>query len=361
MAKRYFADYFPVPRFLEMSSIGVDIREDAIRFVEIKHKKGRRYLGRFGVQPLPRGAIEGGEIKDKETLRGLLRLLHVKHGFKFVHVSLPEEKGYIFKTEVPAEGQGSIRDFLELRLEENVPLGARELEFDFSVIKRDTFGSEHLDVAVSAMPTSVIGNYLTVLYDAGFSPLTLQPESSAVARSVIRHGDLGTFLLLNMSEVETVVSIASEGVVRFSSVIEVGGDSIVEAIAKHFKTDFLEALKIKKEKGFTRSKENVELIFSLTGTVETVKNEIARIVSYWQTHRDTAGEPGKKISHILLCGKNAALVGFDEYLSLSLKMRVEEANVWTNVFSFEDYIPPVHFLDSLDFAAAVGLALTEYS
>jgi hypothetical protein len=59
----------------------------------------------------------------------------------------------------------------------------------------------------------------------------------------------------------------------------------------------------------------------------------------------------------VLCGRDAGLVGFEEYLSFPLKIPVEVANVWQNVFSYNDYVPPISFLDSLDYASAVGLAL----
>jgi len=40
-----------------------------------------------------------------------------------------------------------------------------------------------------------------------------------------------------------------------------------------------------------------------------------------------------------------------------LQSKVEVGNVWRNTFSFEEYIPPILFDESLDYAAAVGLAL----
>ncbi len=92
-------------------------------------------------------------------------------------------------------------------------------------------------------------------------------------------------------------------------------------------------------------------------TVSVVKDEIKKLIFYWQTHRDQNNEPGKKIDSIILCGKNAGIIGFDEYLSLTTKTRVILANVWSNTFSFDDYIPPIQFRDSLNFAAVAGLAL----
>jgi hypothetical protein len=38
-------------------------------------------------------------------------------------------------------------------------------------------------------------------------------------------------------------------------------------------------------------------------------------------------------------------------------MPVELANVWVNVLSFDNEIPPIEYLDSLNYATVVGLAL----
>ena len=63
------------------------------------------------------------------------------------------------------------------------------------------------------------------------------------------------------------------------------------------------------------------------------------------------------IKEIILCGGDANLAGLTEYLTLTLKIPVKLANVWLNVFSFEEYVPEIEFNKSLKFATAVGLAL----
>jgi hypothetical protein len=47
----------------------------------------------------------------------------------------------------------------------------------------------------------------------------------------------------------------------------------------------------------------------------------------------------------------------DEYVYGITGIRTEVADVWQNVFSFDDYIPPINKTDSLDFVVAIGLAI----
>lgn len=353
-----FSKLFPIPKFLAMPTVGLDISEDCIRFLEFKDTSKGKIISRFAERALPRGVIVGGDIIEREVLKGILRHVRNEFNLKYVHVALPEEKIYLFKTEVPDAGGKSIREFLELRLEENVPLSAREASFDYMVIKRETKGSAHIDISVSAVSSKFVGSYINVLYGSGLVPITLQTEAQAIGHAIIHEGDMKTYLIVNFGETKTGLYIMSEGTVRFSSILQIGGEAFTQAIGKYFMVDMAKAEEIKKEKAFTRNRENMEFFYSLMNTVSVVKDEIKKLIFYWQTHRDQNNEPGKKIDSIILCGKNSSIIGFDEYLSLSTRTRVHLANVWTSAFSFDDYIPPVHFNDSLNLATVVGLALT---
>ena len=149
----------------------------------------------------------------------------------------------------------------------------------------------------------------------------------------------------------------SDEVVHFTSTVAIGGRHITEAIAKYLSVSVAEAAAIKQEHAAFKNRKNMDLFFSLMNAVSALKDELNKLSVYWSTHKDQAGEQERKITKIVLCGRDAGLSGFADYLSLSLQSRVEVANVWQNAFSLDEYIPPLPFDESLDYAAAVGLAL----
>ena len=136
-----------------------------------------------------------------------------------------------------------------------------------------------------------------------------------------------------------------------------GGAKITDAIAKYLGVSGKEAEEIKREHAALKDPKNMDLFFSIMNAVAALKDEVNKLSSYWHTHKDATGEMGKQIERIILSGRDAGFSGFDDYLSLSLGIPVEVGNVWHNTFSFHDHIPPILFEDSLDYAAAVGLAL----
>ena len=337
--------------------MGLALTERSVHVVEFIKKGQNLELGRFGVRQIPVGAIKEGYVNDKKTVVEILRSLQEEFRMEFVSATLPEEKAYLFKTELPKAAEGNLREAIELRLEENVPIAATDAIFDYAVIPGPS-DRDHVDVSVSALPSKGVDTYLDIIRAAGLKPVSFGVEAATLSRALVPRGNLGTFMTVNIGESRTDLSIISHGVVQFSITIPIGGDALTDGLKKRFSVSDEEAKKIKEERGFVKSRENMELFFSLMNTVSAIRDEINKLFIYWQTHRNPPGS-GRSIEKIILCGRDANLAGFDEYLSLTMKIPVEVGNVWQNAFSYDDCIPSIPFLDSFDYATAIGLALPE--
>ena len=356
--KKKFSIFNP-PRYLKMSAAGLDISDQAIRFMKFSENKNGLIPKLFGEEKLPQGIIVSGEIIKKDELIKILSSLKQKYSLNFVKVSLPEEKAYFFKTEIPKVENGEIRQSIEFRLEENVPVKVDEALFDYSVITEDHMRNDHLDVIVSVVPKQLAESYAEVLEKSGLTAVSFEVESKAIARSAIKDGSGGSVMIINIRDRVTVVTLVRGGTVRFTSAFAIGGNLITEALQKNFSVSFSEAEKIKNEKLYSENKESIAIFFSLANIVSVIKDEIGKFYTYWLAKNDSSGESGGKISKIILCGKDAAIVGLKEYLSQNLKIEVETAQVWTNVLSLNDRLPEINFLESLNFAVAIGLAIPQ--
>ena len=353
-----FLDFFPVPAFLEMRPIGLAISERAVHVVEFIRSHNGLTLGRFGIKELPTGAIKEGYVNDKLAVTEVLRSLQKDLSIEFVNASLPEEKAYLFKTELPKSGISDLRQAIEFRLEENAPISVSEAIFDYVVLPGSS-DADHIDVGVSVLPSKVVETYLEIIKSAGLKPVSFSVGAAAVSRAVVPKGNLGAFLVANVGGASTSLSIMSRGVVKFNLTIQTGGDALVSALEKHFSVDTASALKIKNERGFVKNKDNSELFFSLMNVFSSIKDEINKLLIYWQTHHNPSDVSSKKIEKVILCGRDSGLIGFDEYLSTGVKIPVEIANVWRNAFSYDTHVPAIPFLNSLDYAGAIGLALPQ--
>ena len=354
---KFFLRFFPPPNFLATPSFGLDISDESLKFAELVMTKDGIRIGRYGERKIPAGIIESGKIKNLIKLKEVLVSLQKEEEVKFVRVSLPEEQVYLFTLRLEKSGLKSVREGIELALEEHVPISAQDAIFDYDLIRED---AQSLDVQVAAIPKNVIENYLLVFKDSSVSVQSLELEAQAISRAVIKKGDLETYMIVDFGQTRTGIFIISRGVVVFTSTLDIGGASLSSMIQKNFKISFEEADKMKQQYGLQRNVENKEIFAVLLNSVSVLRDEIAKHFLYWHTHKDEEGKERPSIKKIILCGGDANLIGLPEYLAVSTKSKVEMADVWINISETGKSVPEISFHQSLAFAAALGLALGDF-
>jgi type IV pilus assembly protein PilM len=349
-SRKLFTDHIPPPKFLEMPTIGLDISDEMVRFAELKRKGGRYELGKFGQRAIPADVIEAGYIKDKETLIKILVEIRKEENLHFVVASLPEDKSYLFKTELPLIPEKDIRGALQFKIEENVPIALTDAVFDFAITSTPKPGVTTMEVTVTVLHTKVVTSYLEVLHGAGLVPLRLLTESQAIARVVVPPGDIDTYIIAALRETKTTLLIVSNGAIHYTSTVPMGSDQIAEALKKEFSIDDAEVEKIRVGKVI---KDKNELLISLANNAALVRDEIQKLIAYWEGHAS-----GKRINHIVLSGSDT-LLGLDAYLSRTFTLPIVIADAWKNITSLNDYLPPLTHRESLDYIPALGLAMPQ--
>jgi len=349
--------FFPTPHFLSAPSFGLDISDESIKFVELFSTRHGLRLGRHGERKIPSGIIELGKIKDSKRMESILLSLRKEEGLKSVRISLLEEQIYLFRLRLEKLGLTNVREGIEFSIEEHIPIPAQDAIFDYDLVHEDEKG---LDLQVAAITTNTIENYLSVFKNSQISVQSVELEAQAIARAVIKKGDLETYMIVDFGEKRTGIFIISQGIVMFTSTLELGGSMLNEVIKKNFKVDEEEAERMKREYGLERNAPNKELFSVLLNSVSMLRDEVAKHFLYWHTHKGEEGKNNPLIKKIIFCGGDSNLNGLSEYFSVSMKTPVEMANVWVNIIDTEKYIPQVNFKQALSFAAAIGLALGDF-
>jgi type IV pilus assembly protein PilM len=341
---------------LSMPSVGLEVTPGMIRFLELVSKGSARSVGRYGAERLETVADENMFPDDPKVIAALTELKH-KHRLGFVRVALPEEKAYIFSSEVPDLSPDEIKTAIEFQLEEHVPVPPREAVFDYQVVSPNP-ATKHLRVSVTVIPHLLVARYRDVIVKAGMIPTSFQVSAQASANALIKEGEMAPCIIVNFGEQDARLYLVSHRTVHFTLVVHIGGAALTEAIKKYFSISTEEAERVKLEEGVTRKKEDAELFFSLANTLSALKDEIEKLGVYWETHVERYSETKQKIGKIILCGRESNLRGLPEYLEASLETPVELGNVWTNVASFDSYIPPIDQKESPSYASPIGLSLS---
>jgi type IV pilus assembly protein PilM len=345
---------FPAPTYLTMPAAGIDISDYSIKHVFLARANDQVKIVSHGKIDLPLGTVERGEIKDMDTLVKLLTRLRKEWGYEYAHLALPEEHAYLFHTSLPKGTKEEMKQILEFHLKENVPVGADEAVFDYSMIHELP---EAYEVNVSVYPSSIALGYEQVFDGAGFTLLSLEIEGQATARALLPPDHAEPTLIIDIGRNEASLSISTKGVVTFTGNIETGGDHFTRAIARGMDLSFQEAEKLKCLYGFRDTKESSVVFHALLPVVTEMKESINRHLMYWHMHKSAEGRSENEVTRVILVGGNASMVGVAEYLEAELEVPVEVGNVWRNVLSFEEQVPAISQEVSLEYATAVGLAI----
>lgn len=350
--KTTYSKLFPPPKFLEMSFVSVEILPTGISFLTVKNTSQGLLPDISGMIPLPELTISQGEIIKKEPILKALADIRRKTGVNFVRFSIPEEKTYIFKINLPKLQPKEIHDVLNFKIEENVPLAVKDAIFDYDIVP-NLRQKQSMELVVYVTPLKFVEEMQSIFESIGLTPVLFSPESNNLARAVVKEKNEQTIVIVNIKESNIIFSLVICGVVCQTSSLSFGSSTFTNLLAKYFNVSFAEALKIKEERLYSDNPDSMEIFSYLINTISAIKDEIYKFISFCDEKEDSS----RRVDRIILCGHDAAIVGFDKYLSLNLKLNVEVGNVWTNNFKLDDYVPEINKTDSLDQAVVNGLSL----
>lgn len=318
MHSSLFFKLFPPPKFMVMKHAGLDISDDAIRCIEYSGYAPNFSISKYAVLELPNGVIEGGDIKNELALTENLAKLDKELGLTYAKVSVPEEKSYLFQTDVSSTDPIANAQNIEFKLEENVPLALSEAVFYFDLLPMSVTGGK-LRASVSVVPKSYIEKIVTLLRAAGISPIAFEVVPKSIARAVLSQSVTDSVMVVHIMNKKTGIYVISGGVVCFTSTISWGDKSDSKEVA-----------------------------------ITTLLEELVRVNSYWLSHHSEAS----KLGQVILVGKNSSNYEsvISEYIAKE-NLVVSIGNVWTNAFSLDNYIPPIVKEQSLEYVVSAGLAM----
>jgi type IV pilus assembly protein PilM len=353
------ARIIPPPTYLSMPCIGVDISDTSLKYISFEPllKDGKeRTIDQWGELSIPSGIVSRGEVLDPAKLVAVLKEFKDKTKAEFVSVSLPEERAYLFETEIRRNvPYKEVRGLLEFRLEENVPIPSRDVYFDFSILPAPK-ESKTVNISVAAYAKETVEAYYHACIEAGLQPISFEVEAQAMARAVVPNHASGAVLVVDFGKTRSGIGIVHKGSLMYTSTIDIGGDHLSQVLRKIVgDKPESELTNIKNTQGLVRGADSSEIRDTLISTVSIVRDEIVTRMQYWHMRNNQSDE--RRISSIVICGGSANLKGIPEYFTETLNLPTARGNVWENVFSVDNTVPPIDRFHSFGYAAAIGLAL----
>lgn len=351
---RTLARWFPVPRILSPNASGVDITDASVKWLTLAPAHAGYSLVNYGSQTLSDGIVRMGAVRDPAALAEALKDVKKRTKISSAHAALPEEGAYVFGMQVHSgSSRHEITSMIEFELEGRVPIPPKQAVYDFDFL--GSRGERGNEIAVTVFPREIAEGYIEAFSKAGIELVSLEIEARSIARAVSGRSD-PTTLLVDCGKARTGVAIIKNGIPIFTSTVEIGGEHMSQAVVGALNISEEEAQNFKNEHGLVADDPKTQKGFEAVDKVASgLADEIARHYRFWDTRRESDSHSG--VERVFLVGGSVNLKGFPEYIAGKVHAFTERPNVWRNVMSFDDYIPPIPYRASFQYATAIGLAL----
>jgi type IV pilus assembly protein PilM len=354
-----FERWFPTPHVLRPQSLGVDISDSSVKWLGLTPQQDGKYkVKTYGSAPIESGIVSGGIVHDVHRLGAALASIKDKFGgIDRAHAALPEEAAYVFGMSVPeGTGRDEVMKLIEFEFEGRVPIPPSAAIYDFDVVSES--GKDGMEIGVVVFPRDVAESYAAAFDNAGIELLSLEIEARSVARAVWGGENDPITLLVDFGLARTGFALLKKGIPIFTSTVDVGGDAITQVVLDKLSLSPEQATLFKNEQGLTAAGPKVkEAVEAMTVTATALADEISKHFHYWDTRRDSHGDRVTPVGRVLLVGGSANLAGLPAFIAGKVQAPVERGNVWGNICSFDNYIPPIDFRASMQYATAIGLGL----
>lgn len=306
--------------------VGLDIGTSAVRAVELDASEGARpMLLAYGQVGLPPGAVVDGEIRDHSRVVQSIQRLWKEGGFgaRQVHLGIVGLRAIIREVDMPPIPLAELDDAVLYQADQVIPFPLERTAISSKVIARstDAEGAPQIRVLVAAAHRDLIDGIVSAVEDAGLEPVSIDLDTDALARALNDPAFTGgSEAIVSVGAGLTMVVIHQGGLLQFVRTIDIGGQTVTEAIAGALDIPNSDAEEVKRRLG--RAGAHDRRAESVTATV------VADLVS--EVHNSVrffSAQPGRDApTRLLVTGGASQTVGFLAMLQQGIDIPVLPAS-----------------------------------
>lgn len=338
--------------------VGLDIGSATVKLVELKEKKGGQYqLQRIGIEPLSPEAIVDGSIMDSSLVVDAIQKLNEQTGVKSPNfaTSVSGHSVIIKKIELPMMSADELDESIQWEAEQHIPFDINDVRLDYVTLGEAEHGREEMEVLLVAVKREKVNDYVSVISQAGKSPVVVDIDAFAIYNVYELNYDLDPLknvALINMGAGVTNINMVVRGESVFWRDISFGGNQFTEALQREFNLSFDQAELLKRgETVGSYSAADARRV--LDGVSEEMANEIQKTFDFFSA---TSSEGA--VDELVLSGGCALTANLLEVLRERFGVPTELLNPFRNV-SFKESDFNREWLESIApmLAVSVGLAI----
>ena len=291
------------------SPVGLDIGSGYLKIVQFKDIKGGYELELFDMMPLPPELIVDGSIIDSlrliDSMNELIRKAKIKA--KDATISLAGHSSVIIKrVSLPEMSEEELSESIKFEAEQYIPFDIEDVNLDFQILGPKEEPGQ-MDVILVAVKKDVINEYLSVVKEAGLTPLIVDVNSFALENIYEINYEIEpdrNIAIVNIGASTINMNILKGGISVFTRDSAVGSNLHTEALQREFNLTYEIAEKLKKGEPVENvAPEDAIPVIELAS--EEIIGEVSRSLEYF--HED--------INEVILSGGCALVKDFPNLLA----------------------------------------------
>jgi type IV pilus assembly protein PilM len=332
----------------------LDIGSSAVRLCELAPTKAGYQLTKYYERDY--GLDPSMDEEQQKALRvGALQeiLKEAKVRNRKTLMAVPGQSVFTRTRALPPVPEYKVMQIVRYEIQQQIPFSLDQIALSYQVLNRTEVGG--YDVLMAAIKVDVVEKQMEIAQAAKCAPITVDVAPIAGYNWLRHTGELGDegdcVAIVDLGASTTDIVIEREGQFRFTRSCSVGGNEITKAIAEGFGMSWLEAEKLKRERGFAptgdteRDGKGGEVIGRV---LQRLVGEINRSFSYFRSQPG-----GGAVSRIIIIGGGAGMRNIVPYLQRQLGVEVRIAQPLTGLA----VAPSAQSVNDAPERAVVGLGL----
>jgi type IV pilus assembly protein PilM len=343
--------------------LGIDIGTTGIKIVELKKENNVPTISNYALSYdsgslLQSNGLEILDVQIKEILQGMIK--KGEFGAKRAVLGIPSFLALISFIELPEMPASEIEKAIRFEAVKFIPSPIEEVNLGWEIIGsyqerpveggQPIRGNQKMQIMVVTVPNSAVGRLSSIADKSRIKVTAMEVESFATVRCLVGN-DKGTFIIVNIGAKATDFTIVSDGVIRVTRSIYIGGSEISRAIASSLRIDLQRADRIKKSNQINLMNPDDQLSVLISPVVGMMIDEIKRLQELY--HKKN---PLKKIEKMIFTGGGSKMATLSEYFSKQLSMECQKGNPLARIGVKKEHQDIVQKV-APELTVAIGLAL----
>ncbi|MFH1582645.1 MAG: type IV pilus assembly protein PilM [bacterium] len=325
---------------LPQKFLGIDIGTSYIKVVEVSRFGNRRKLESYGSLSAEVLYKKPFRTFDKNTLllsnhdvaraiRAIIQEAKIKS--KQAIFSIPDFSTFFTNFELPQMSNEELSQAVKFEAKQHIPFPLSEMTLDWRIMEDKELIAQNkkMTVLLAAVPNEVINQYNEIAKLAGLELYALEAEVFGLIRSLVPEDNMIPQAIIDIGAQSTTCNIVDRKNLYTSHSFDVGGNEFTNIISRSLNIEYKKAREMKESQGLLGGKiENSEkgLKDVTIPLVDNIIREVEGIIHGFYLKRK------KEVKKVILAGGTALLPGLKEYFEENLRVEVEIANPFSNIF-----------------------------